>query len=286
MKAWGACAILVLALASCKDDTSGGSSDNGLGASTPLPWVDTSFSGAGGSGDTPLLWNDPETGPGSTPPNDASDIRTYTAPDIYMMGNRHPLMTHVTSRSHPNIIPREDRVTQILNDFRFQEYVRIIGYPLPPNARLSEALFLRQNARAHAKHYAVWFPGVHLPLVNHEGDSVWYSAPIAGPGIERLPNLGTVTGPASGRLPKSKVQVDEVGQLVLSGTQYWDADTVGRFLIATYPDFLRHTTWSHMGVGYWSTIGSGVDHYWNVICARNPRSQEPTGTVTLPGWGF
>lgn len=285
MKAWGACALLALALTSCGDDTSGGSSDNGLGAATPLPWVDTSVSGGGASGDTPLLWNDPQTGPGSIPPNDTSDIRTYTAPDIYELGNKHPLMTHVTSRSHPNIIPREDRVTQILIDFRKAEYARLVGYPLPAAATLNEALFLRQNARAHAKHYAVWFPGTPLPLVNHEGDSVWYTAPIGGPGIERLPNLGTLIGPATGRLPKSKVQVDEVGQLVLSGTQFWEADTVGRHLITTYPDFFRHTAWTHLGVGYWSTIGTGVDHYWNIICAKNPRSEAPT-TTTIPGWGF
>jgi len=270
---------LLVLLAGCGEDTSGGGeSGTGPGASTPLPWVDTVGSGTGDAGDTPLPWVDSGTATPGEPPIDATDIRTYTSPDIYILGNRHPLMTEVTIRTHPSIIGPENRVLLVLNEFRYSEYVRLIGSPLPPNARLIESQLLRQNARAHAKHYAVWIPDTPLPLVNLYGDSVWYSNPIPGPGIELLPNLSSVTGARSGRLPRSRVTVDLVGQLVASGTEYRDADVLARHWIDTYPDFIRHSAWTHIGVGYWRTIGTGIDHYWNAVFAKNPRHDE----ITLP----
>jgi hypothetical protein len=258
----------------------GGSGGGAGSSSTPLFWNTQGGTGATtGTGEGGNLWNDPNSGIGAAPPpNDPTDIRTYTAPDIYILGNHHPLMTEVDSRNFPFVLLEEDTLTQLLTTWRYNEYVRIIGNPLPANARLVESSALRQNARAHAKHYAVWHPNIPLPLVNAEGDSVYYSAPVPGPGIELLPDFSSVIGPVSGRLPKSMITVDLVGQLVLSGPQWNDANVVAAYLIKTYPDFLRGKDWNSIGVGYWNNGGSDQHYYWNVILAKNPRP-----IITNPG---
>lgn len=279
-----AAAALAAGMLSCGSDENGSDvSDSGMGISTPILWNDSSGGGGGGSaGDTPLPWVDPSTGTDTLPPPDPTDIRTYTSPDIYILGNRHPLMTHVTTRTHPSVVFREDRVTWMLNEFRYTEYLRLIGSPLPLNARLTEFMPLRANARAHAKHYAVWVPDTPLPLVNEEGDSVWYRNPRISPGIEHLPDLQTVWSPdAFGRLPKCRIVADRAGQLVASGPEFFDPDAVARHWIESYPDFLRFPQWTQIGVGYWSNIGNGINHYWNAVFTRNAR-YDAGGDTTLP----
>jgi hypothetical protein len=74
------------------------------------------------------------------------------------------------------------------------------------------------------------------------------------------------------------ITVDLVGQLVLSGPQWNDANVVAAYLIKTYPDFLRGKDWNSIGVGYWNNGGSDQHYYWNVILAKNPRP-----IITNPG---
>ena len=90
-----------------------------------------------------------------------------------------------------SIILQENRATTVLNTFRYNEYVRLMGLPVPVNSTLAEYPGLRQNARAHAKHYAVWHPNVPIPLINAEGDDI---------------NGGGVA--PKGRLAKSQIKVD------------------------------------------------------------------------------
>src|SRR6185503_5849961 len=130
-----------------------------------LLWNSTGGTAAASVATGDVAWVDPNSGLGAPPPPpDPQDIRTYTKPDVYILGNRHPLLTEITSTQLPSIILQESRATSILNTFRYNEFVRLIGLPVPVNSTLTEYPALRQCARAHAKHYAVWHPSVPLPL--------------------------------------------------------------------------------------------------------------------------
>jgi hypothetical protein len=152
-----------------------------------------------------------------------------------------------------------------LNAFRYNEYVRLIGLPVPANAHLTENVTLRQNARAHAKHYAVWHPNVALPLKNAEGDDIW--------GVD-------AHHVATGRLTKCKLKVDLAKQLVASGMTYRTSDDVAGYWIATFPDLLRQVDWTHLGVGFWQ--GGGQGYYWNVVFAKNPGPDVTLPEVPIP----
>jgi hypothetical protein len=246
---------------SCGDRAGKGGSG---AASTGVLWNSPSGSGQGGGvAPSATLWVDPNSGLGAPPPPaDPQDVRTYTRPDIYILGNRHPLLTEVTTRNMPGIIIQEDRATVLLNTFRYNEYVRLMGAPVPVNARLTEYPIFRQSARAHAKHYAMWHPGVALPLVNAEGDDI---------------NAGGVV--PKGRLAKCQTKVDLVTQLKASGPTFRTADDAANYWIKTFPAVVTQIDWTHMGVGFWQ--GGGQGFYWNVIFAKNPKP-----VLTLPTQPF
>jgi hypothetical protein len=276
--------LALLGVLGCGDDNSS-SPDNGAGQPTPPLWNDNSTTASGGTGDTPLLWNDPNTANTQFGVQDPSDVRTYTYPDIYILGNKHPLMTEVNSRDFPIIITQENRLTEILIEWRILEYERLlqmrrtdIGFPRA--AFLAEYLDLRRNARAHAKHYAVWHTDVSpLPLCNNEGDLAWYTC---GPtGAEVRPDMGRWGGGPNGRLPKSKVEVDVAGQLVASGPRLGIPDTVATQWITNFPAFLRWQEWTHLGVGYWNGTGSSDLHYWNAVYAKNPRPRADQAPIPV-----
>ncbi len=275
-----ACAI-VLAVSCGGDDGGGGDTPNG----SDILWFSQSGTGTttGDGGAADLLWVDPNSGLGAPPPPpDPQDIRTYTRPDIYILGNKHPLLTEITTNQLPDIITEENRATYLLNNFRYNEFVRLMGLPVPGNARLLEQGTVRQCARAHAKHYAVWHPNVAFPLINAEGDSVWYQAPAAGAGIEVAPTATRLikAGAAAGRLPKCKLTVELAGQLIASGRNFRTGDDAANYWITTFPEFLRLTEWTHLGVGFWR--GGGQFYYWNAVFARNPKQQFTQPTTPFP----
>lgn len=252
-----AAAVLALAaLFSCgKDENeSGATSGGGVGADTPLLWNDVSDGGDGVAGDTPLLWNDPNTATFVLGTLDPTDIRTYTYPDIYILGNRHPLMTHVQARDFPVVINLEDRLTGLLVEWRISEYERALA-PLrrtdprfPRAAFLTEYPDLRRNARAHCKHYALYHPTLALPNgPNVEGDD------------------------APGRLQKSFLTADAFAQLVASGAAYWSPDEVANLWTTGSAALLLDPGWTHLGAGYWSSEGSTGTYYWTLLLAQNPR---------------
>jgi len=275
----------VLTAGSCGDDnSSGATSSGGPGYPTPPLWNDTATPATGGTGDTPLLWYDPNTANIQLGYIDGTDTRTYTYGDIYILGNKHPLMTEVIQRDFPVIIIQENRLTELLIEWRILEYERAIGiqrtHPsFPRVAFLAEYADLRRNARAHAKHYAVWHTADPFPLVNAEGDNVVND----GTGITRVePNNAAVPATnADGRLPKSKIDVDMAGQLIAAGPTYGIPDRVFTLWSTNYGPFLRRQTWTHLGVGYWAGTGSSSLHYWNAVYAQNPRASFQTPAIPI-----
>jgi hypothetical protein len=276
--------VALLTAGSCGDDSSSSSSDNGAGQPTPPLWNDQSTTATGGTGDTPLLWNDPNTANTQFGIIDPTDTRTYTYPDIYILGNKHPLMTDVTARDFPVIVTQEQRLTDLLIEWRILEYERLIGMRrtdvgFPRAAFLAEYADLRRNARAHCKHFAVWHTTVAFALVNPEGDNIINN----GITITRVEPSNAAVGAtnAAGRLPYSMIDVDAAGQLIQSGPTYGIPDRVFTQWSTNNGNFIRRTNWTHLGVGYWAGTGSSDLHYWNAVYAENPRALFTTPAIPI-----
>jgi hypothetical protein len=285
--AWTA-GLALLGILGCKDDNeSGATSGGGVGANTPLLWNDVSTTGTGPAGDTPLLWNDPNTAAFVMGILDPTDIRTYTYPDIYILGNRHPLMTDINAREFPVIITLENQVRDFIFEWRISEYERLIGIRrtqpgFPRQAFVAEYGDLRRNARAHCKHYAVHFtsPGhnVPLPQVNFEGDDILLPASPCPPPPCTHVQISPGNAPSApfidprGRLIKCFIDVNNrAGHLVASGLNYGIVSNIAEYWTTTYPAFLLNPIWTHFGIGYWNGDGSPFLHYWNLVAAENPR---------------
>jgi hypothetical protein len=267
-RVWGARLTALLAAAimipACGGGPSGGSGM--VGVSSGVLWNSNAGVGAQPNG-TPDFWHDPNSGiGGAPPPPDLQDIRTYTKPDIYILGLKHPLMVDLTVVKDPFIVFQEDRVSALVNQFRVNTYTTALGGPpLPPNATLIDQPGLRENARAHCKHYAVWHPIGPLPAVNAEGDDV------------------------VGRLTKCKLQATALNELRISGPAYKSADDVAAFVIATYggtiaaPGTLLDPQWTNMVVGFWQQGGGTEDFYWDVILAQGVTAIVATPTIPIFG---
>jgi hypothetical protein len=284
--------VSLLTAGSCGDDSSSSSSDSGAGQPTPPLWNDQSTTATGGTGDTPLLWNDPNTAGILFGIIDPTDVRTYTYPDIYILGNKHPLMVDIIQRDFPVIFNQENRLTEILIEWRIQEYERAIGMRrtdpgFPRAAFIAEYIDLRRNARAHAKHYAVWHTTVApFPVVNEEGDNVLTPASPCPPPpcthIQVSPaNVAVAWVSPTGRLIKSFIDCDQAGQLVAAGTTLGIPDRVFTQWVTNNTPFMLRTVWTHLGVGYWSGTGSSLLHYYNGIWATNPRALVVTPAIPI-----
>jgi hypothetical protein len=261
-RVWGARLAALMVAAIIIPACSSGNSAN-VGVSKQSLWNSTAGVGRQPTG-TPLFWVDPNSGLGGPAPlPDPQDVRTYTRPDIYILGLKHPLMVDLTTVKAPNVIFNEDRAFYLLNQFRHNTYLLAIGLPLPPNADLINHVGLRQNARAHCKHYAVWHPVGPLPAVNAEGDGV------------------------TGRLTKSKLQATSLAQILASGVTYRTGDDVAAFWITTYggsiatPGLLLDPIWTNLSVGFWQQGGGTENFYWTAIIAQGVNA-----IVVLPNLGF
>ncbi len=270
-RVWGARMAALLAAAIIIPACSSGGTGS-VGISKQALWNSNAGTGAQPVGNQ-LFWRNPNSGVGGAPvPPDPQDIRTYTRPDIYILGLKHPLMVDFTTVKAPLITFQEDRVFALLNQFRHNTYFTALGGPpLPPNTDLLDHPGLRQNARAHCKHYAVWHPIGPLPAVNAEGDNL------------------------VGRLTKSKLAGTGLTQIQISGPTYGSADNVAAYWITTYgqfppapapPGLLLNSTLTNMSVGFWQQGGGTEDFYWTAIFAQSVGTIVVLPTLPFGGPGF
>lgn len=244
-----------------------------VGVSTQSVWNSNAGVGAQPVG-APDFWNDPNSGIGGAPPvPDPQDVRTYTRPDIYILGLKHPLMTDVTAVKAPNIIFNEDRAFYLLNQFRYNAYLKAIGLPLPANATLIDHTGIRQFARAHCKHYAIWHPNVVIPANNAEGDT-----PLT-------------------RLTKCRYTAAGLTQIQNSGIAYKTGDDIANYWISIYGPtiaadgsftvvgLIMGTTWSNLSVGFWQQGGGTQNFYWTAVFSTNPNTIRVNPVIPPLGGG-
>jgi hypothetical protein len=246
-------------------------SGSGVGQSQSL-WI--SNAGVGGPAvGTPNFWTDPNLATSNLFTPDPYDIRTYTRPDIFILGNNHPLATDISAKNFPNIVFNEDRAITLLNQYRYQTFVSILSLPLPPQlvGNLVDHTGLRQNALAHCKHYANWHPTLAFPVgittgaTNPEGDD------------------------CAGRLTKCGLQTAKLFQLTAAGLTMRSPDDVSAYWIGiaggnTGP--LLDVDVTNMSVGFWQLGGTAEVYYWCCIIAQSPNTAVTLPTIPFGGPGF
>jgi hypothetical protein len=252
-----------------------------VGVSSSSLWI--SNGGIGGQpGGTLDWWHDPNTGQTDLFVPDPYDIVTYTRPVIWVLGLNHPLMTDVAAKQFPNIIYNEQRAMDLINQQREKVFVFILGKPLPYTlvAKLTDHTGVRQNCRAHSKHYAVWHPNLAFPAggaANAEGDT-WYNP----------------DPPINSRFERVGLAVASGAELTLAGPQWRSGDDVATFWIANFcrgpvlktdpvppGQILLNVAMTHLSVGFWQLGGSGLVYYWTLIICKDPNN-----AVTLPNVPF
>jgi len=214
-------------------------------------------------------------------------------------------MTQVEAATHPYIVGPENGLTKYIQDYRYKYWVDQTCDPPARGARVVEYAQLRQIARAHCKHYAVWHPNDGFPLANELGDEVLNDGSYVGDGIgDWFSYTVYSTGPGNpvainphnpppaelysdGRIPKCRLRVLAAGELLLAGTGYMDPFNVFVNFTTNHSNFILWTqntngeTWTHMGVGYWRAPGTPLVHYWSLVMAINPQS-DFSNTTTFP----
>lgn len=260
---WALRALLLLALAvaipACDNDATGGSGGSGG------YWIDTStgITPGVGAGDTPLNWIDS----GSVPPGPggivypSTDTRTYYVPDNYVDDNTDPRRTHslMTVCSADDIVYSEQSVMGSINNYRIQGAGGGgggIGDPLGGGGGVTPLAYstsLRQNARAHCKHFAVQHDGAPFVEENPEGDGLLGGA--GSPGIKT----------PRGRIPKCEFAAPGGVQDQIAGTDYIPA-TAANYFIGNNAVEIQLTTYTTMGVGHWRTGNLGSQNFfWTFI---------------------
>jgi hypothetical protein len=257
-------------------------------------WI--SNGGIGGQpGGTLDWWHDPNTGQTDLFVPDPYDVVTYTRPTIWVLGLNHPLMTDVAAKQFPNIIFNEQRALDLINQQREKVFVFILGKPLPYTlvAKLTDHVGVRQNCRAHSKHYAVWHPalafpgnGTAIPVgggpPNAEGDDWFNPDPPVNSRFERV-GLACAGG----------------WEFPLAGTQWRSGDDVAAFWIQNFcrgpvlktdpvppGQWLLDVTMTHLSVGFWQLGGSGLVYYWTLIVCKDPNTAVTLPTIPFGGPGF
>jgi hypothetical protein len=272
-RVWSARAAALIVAIIIPACSAGTSNPRGVGVSTQSLWNSNAGTGAQPTG-VPLFWEDPNKGIGGRPPlPDPQDIRTYTLPDIYILGLKHPLMVDVSFKTAPNVVLNENRAIYLIQQYRFVAYHRTLGVDVP-QATLTEHVGLRQNARAHAKHYAVWHPTIQIPNTNAEKDT------------------------ALMRLNKSKLTATALADLVGGDPTYKTGDDIAAAWIAAFggtldasgviltTGILTNQIYTHLGVGFWQLGGTIDNCYWEALIAQNPASTFVAPTLPIIGPGF
>lgn len=257
----------LLALSAClKDESSGSASQTGIGAASPLVWVDQSGISSGVAGDTPPNWIDATTvtpsGGGAILPS--TDEITYGFPTPFLpVGD--PSLTHQlqTNSSAQAVVVPEDQLAQAINTYRQvsagfggvggiggiggiggggqqQQFATV----LLPMANKS-----RKNARAHCKHYGTI-------ANNHTG------ALPAGANAEGDNLIGGGAAPG-GRFPKCNASAGQAAQVAVSGPTYGTATAARDYFVNNNAGVITSANYNYMGVGHWPA--GSEQYYWNVI---------------------
>jgi len=265
----------------------------GVGVSSSL-WISPSSVGGTTPGTT-SFWVDPNLGNTDLFVPDPYDVVTYTRPTIWILGLNHPLMTDIQAKQFPNIVFNEQRAMDLINQQRETVFVFILGKPLPYTlvAKLTDHTGVRQNCRAHCKHYAVWHPNDPFPgnggafppgptPANAEGDSWFNPDPPVNSRFERV-GLAVTSGwelPLAGKQWRSG---DDVAA-------YWIQNFCRKPLLRTDPvdpgQWLLDVSMTHMSVGFWQLGGSGLVYYWTLIVCKDPNVAVTLPTLPFGGPGF
>jgi hypothetical protein len=265
-----AAVALAVIIPACGTSTNPGA----VGVTNSL-WISNAGIGGQPTG-TPTFWTDPNLGTSNLFIPDPYDIRTYTRPDIFILGNNHPLATDISAKNFPNIVFNEDRAITLLNQYRYQQFVSILGLPLPPAlvGNLVDHTGLRQNALAHCKHYANWHPTLAFPIgittgaTNPEGDD------------------------CAARLTKCGLQTTTLYQLTAAGLgppairSGDDAATYWIGIAGGTGGPLLDINVTNMSVGFWQLGGTAETYYWCCIIAQNPNTAVTLPTLPFGGPGF
>jgi len=259
-------------------------------------WI--SNSGIGGQPvGTPDFWRDPNTGNTDLFVPDPYDVVTYTRPQIWILGLNHPLMTDVQAKQFPNIVFNEQRALDLINQQREKIFIDILGKPLPYTlvGKLTDHVGVRQNARAHAKHYAVWHP---TPAFFPGNGGAWPQGPTEPPNAEG--DVWYNPDPAiNSRFERVGLACAAGWELPLAGPQWRSGDDVAAYWLANYckppptkgapvpnGQVLLDVTMTHMSCGFWQLGGSGLVYYWSLIICKDPNTAVTLPTIPFGGPGF
>jgi len=276
------------------------SNPGAVGVSSSL-WISGAIIGGTTPG-TVNWWNDPNTGQTDLFVPDPYDIVTYTRPTIWVLGLNHPLMTDVQAKQFPNIIYNEQRAMDLINQQREKVFVFILGKPLPYTlvAKLTDHTGVRQNCRAHSKHYAVWHPGgpppaPFTPFPGNGGAGRMGAAPANVEG-----DMWFNPDPAiNSRFERVGLAVADGWELPLAGPQWRSGDDVATFWIANFcrgpvlktdpvppGQVLLDVTMTHLSVGFWQLGGTGLVYYWTLIISKDPNNSVTLPTIPFGGVGL
>lgn len=251
----------------CDDDDSGSpSGGGGGGVVTPINWNSTTtLGGLGTAGgyDTPLLWNDPNQANAIGAFIPSNDVVTYSSPTVYISGNFDPIRTQTNELRVTN---KEDELENLINNYRLNQggggfnnnfgggfgfggFGGGIGGAVGGVA-LNRDVVLREIARAHCKHFAIFHNGIMFAnsLPNPEGDDI---------------NAGGV--PPAGLIAKGGGTATTAIALILAGQNYDTGTAAMAYFQQNNANALLDPSYYRYGVGYWE--GGPEGFYWCVILA-------------------
>src|SRR6185503_2147447 len=229
---------------------------------------------------------------------DPYDVVTYTRPNIWILGLNHPLMTEIQAKQFPNIVFNEQRALDLINQQREKVFIFILGKPLPYTlvGKLTDHTGVRQNCRAHSKHYAVWHPTLAFP----GNGGAWPPGPPPGtPANAEGDTWFNPDPPINSRFERVGLAVANGWEFPLAGPQWRSGDDVAAYWITNYCrqpllktdpvraiDHLLDVTSTHLSVGFWQLGGTGLVYYWTLIVCKDPNNAVTLPTIPFGGPGF
>jgi len=207
-------------------------------------------------------------------------------------------MTDVQAKQFPNIVFNEQRCLDLINQQREKVFIFILGKPLPYTlvGKLTDHTGVRQNCRAHSKHYAVWHPTLAFP----GNGGAWPPGPPPGtPANAEGDTWFNPDPPINSRFERVGLAVANGWEFPLAGPQWRSGDDVAAYWITNYCrqpllktdpvraiDHLLDVTSTHLSVGFWQLGGTGLVYYWTLIVCKDPNNAVTLPTIPFGGPGF